>query len=125
MTVSRFQGKQEWGQLLLDKSVQKMLDLALREQVTLTVTTMLRIPYHDTVLVDVWQVKAVALQQCAGRMQGSAGGDGIGDTIGLQQLQRIARVIRDDRLLVEQRAVQIKDNEVHRRALPVVATPAQ
>ena len=84
MTVARLQGKQEGRQLLFDKSVEQVPDLPLGEQVTLAVTTVLGIPYHDTVLVDMRQVKAMALQQGTGGMQGPACGDGIGDTVLLQ-----------------------------------------
>ena len=76
-------------------------------------TPLIRVPDHDAVLVRLRQVEAMAVQNCAGPVQGAAGGNGVGDFALRQQLQGFARVFRNCGAAVKKRSIEIENNEFH------------
>src|SRR5210317_877007 len=87
VVVTRLNGENEGRHGLCRKRLNNTADLVIGEQVAVAVTVVLWPPDHHPVLVDMRQVKAVARQQVPCSVQGTASGDGIGNTPPLQSQQ--------------------------------------
>jgi len=70
-------------------------------------------PDHDAVFIGLRQPELVPIEDGPRAMQCAAGSDGIGNFMFGQQLECFTRVIRDGRVLIQERAIEVKYNEFH------------
>ena len=89
VTLVRFHRENKRGDGVLHERADHPANFRITEQVTVLVFIAVRLPDQDTVLVDVRQVKAMAIKQAASGVQGPAGRYGVGNTPPAQLLQRI------------------------------------
>ncbi len=75
-----FQGENKGRDLLQGHGAQDVPNLALGQQVPMTVVLPLRAPDDGAVLEDVGQFKTVPLQRPQGRLQGPTRSNGVGNT---------------------------------------------
>ena len=68
-------------------------------------------PDQDAVLVCLRQLEAMSLQDCARPVKRAPGRNGVGDLALRQQLERLAGVVGNCRLPVEQRSIEVENYE--------------
>ena len=102
---------------LMNARLHDVVEFIHRQQCTAGQAVLLRMPDHDSVLVGLRQQKSLPLQDRPCAVQRAPRRNRTGNFLFSQQPQRFAGVVRDHRSLVQQGAVEVKNDEFHRASL--------
>ena len=108
------QRKHERRQPFSEASAHDIVQFAWRKRGSAGKMPGLRMPDHHAILESLWQLKSMPVKNAACAVQGAARRDRVCNSAFTQELQRLARVIGDFRLSIEERAIKIEYNEFHR-----------
>ena len=111
--VTLFEGENERRNALRYAGADDVLKLTASQSCAARQLPGIRMPDHHAVLVDLRQCEAMTFENRARAMQRATGGDRVSDIALVQQPQRLTCVLRDLRVSVKKRAIEIEYDKFH------------